>query len=229
MPQFPFHILSHYDLRFAELDAKVAELGRRAAEKVESATSLTLNPLATVEGWPDHPGAILADDLAAIDHHVIAFLARYHPVAGDLRRALAALRAVGALERICDHAIDVIDTTVAGARRPNRRPPPPERLTGRVHDIGHLALRLLRDVLAEQAGGQAVDAAVVTARERAIERRHHEVAADILDHMAAAPATIEGCAELLLAASGFERIAHATLALACSAKRDPRPEVGGTP
>jgi phosphate transport system protein len=133
------HILRAYDEALAKLTARLSAMGEQALGMVERAG------VAFRDG--DHEAAreIIATDLSVdhaqeqINHDVMAALARFQPIAVDLRRVLAVEHMAGNLERVADHAKNIAKRTIAnGDSRPSTTVQP---LLSQLHDSTVAALR----------------------------------------------------------------------------------------
>ena len=98
---------TQYDADLRQLQTQMTQMGTAAADAVESA----MEALCTAD--PDMAAAVIKGDQKInqmeqdIQHRCMSLLLRQQPVAGDLRRISAALKAVTDLERMADHAADI--------------------------------------------------------------------------------------------------------------------------
>lgn len=95
---------AHFDMELAQLSESVLDMGSR----VRQAVAASVNAL--LENDMDLAAEIVAGDLAIdelrhrIEKQCYALLVMEQPVAGDMRRIVAALTIAGELERVGDHA-----------------------------------------------------------------------------------------------------------------------------
>lgn len=100
---------TQYDADLRQLQTQMTQMGAAAADAVESA----MEALCTAD--PDMAAAVIKGDQKInqmeqdIQHRCMSLLLRQQPVAGDLRRISAALKAVTDLERMADHAADIAE------------------------------------------------------------------------------------------------------------------------
>ena len=109
-----------------------------------------------------------------IDHLCMIALARYAPVARDLRFVAMAMKAVTDLERIGDLAVNI------GERVIDLLPDPPRRYYPELLKMGEIAQGMLRDALDAFVATDAAKARDVVERDQTVDTLYVQVFQDVL-------------------------------------------------
>lgn len=178
------HTSKEFDGELDALGERLVAMGLRSEQQLARATRAVID---RDDGAAD---AAIAGDTAVnqdekeIDDQAMQLLARWQPVASDLRFITMCLKAVTHLERISDLAVNCAQR----AQELNRMVP----LVWHV-DIEPLALsvqRALGDVLAALGDKDGAAARRVFDSAAEVDRLHDKLLAELLAHIATNPATI---------------------------------------
>lgn len=196
----------HFDVELQELHKEILRMGILAQESIfKSIEALKDRSRAEAQEVLDADTRIDALELA-IDERCIDLIARYQPMAGDLRFVATSMKINADLERIADLAVDIAQRVLELIDMPILKP---------LIDIPKLS------VVAQIMVGDAINAfvkrdvalakKVVFADNEADELRNLVQQELINDYMAKDPATAPRAVPLLLIARHLERICdHAT-------------------
>jgi phosphate transport system protein len=140
-----------------------------------------------------------------VEQFVIRMLALRQPMAGDLRRVVAALKITGGLERIGDYAANVAKRSIVLSQVAL-----PFSLTG----IGQMALLVQENLktVIDAVGEEDADKALqVWGSDQAIDDLYNTIFRELITYMMEDPRSITSCTHLLFIAKNLERIGdHAT-------------------
>ncbi len=153
---------------------------------------------------------IAADD--AVDRNTLAveeaaetLIARYQPVASDLRRIVTAMRIARDLERIADLGVNIARVTLDMGTEPLLKP---------LIDIPRMAVlaqEMVRDSLTSLIEERAEKAQEVHRRDDEIDALYMQIFRELLSFMIEDPRTIRRAIPLLFVARHLERVGdHAT-------------------
>jgi phosphate transport system protein len=135
-------------------------------------------------------------------------MATQQPMAGDLRRLVAAIEIASELERIADYAKGIAKITIRGAGQPLVKPllDLSQMATHAIDMLGSsLEAFVAEDAAAAQALGEADDR---------VDALSTSIRAELLDLMQRDSATAEWAVDLLFVAHNLERIADRTTNIA---------------
>jgi phosphate transport system protein len=135
-----------------------------------------------------------------VDDEVMRLVARYQPVAGDLRQILTSLKISNDIERVGDHAVNL----AKAARRVSRVSPLPE--IPEFEELALLAQRMLRDSLAAFSSRNSSLARQVCTRDDRVDDMHGGVREILVGWMEKDPSRLRGALEFLRASQQLERI-----------------------
>jgi len=158
--------------------------------------------------------SIVADDQHidraqyALEEHAVAVIATQQPVAGDLRRLIAAIAIASELERIADYAKGIAKLTIRDAERP--WVPVPDGLT----QMAEQARAMLDSALAAFIQQDAAAAWRLSEADDRVDALSKRVAAELSDLLRHRPASTERVADLLFVAHNLERMADRTTNIA---------------
>ncbi len=199
------HIVTSYGQELARLRSLMTEMGGLVEQQVSLATQ------AVVTQDTEIATRAVSQDAAvdAIEHEteqlVIRMLALRQPMASDLRQIVAALKIVGAMERIGDYAKNVAKRSIVLGQF--RLPFP---LTG-LANMSRLVqenLKLVIDALGENDAEKAVQ---VWKSDEAIDDLYNSIFRELITYMMEDARSITPCTHLLFIAKNLERIGdHAT-------------------
>jgi phosphate transport system protein len=138
---------------------------------------------------------------SAIEEQGFQLIALHQPMARDLRLIFSAIRIVGDLERVGDHAVNIAQSAVRLLEYPHIVPEP------EVVEMARLAKQMLSDALSAFVKGNAELARGVCRRDDAVDSLNDSVFRILLTHMMQDQRSIGACMELLLVSRNLERVA----------------------
>jgi phosphate transport system protein len=200
------HTITAFGSELQALSRRIAEMGGLVERQVLEAIE------ALSKGDQERGRRVVAAD-ATIDHMqreideaVVTLIARRHPVAVDLRQAVAILRIASELERIGDLAKN-IGKRVGALKRADL----PRQFMGGVLHIATLILAQLGNVLDSLANRDVAKAIEVWSRDQDVDRLYTSLFREMLTHMAEDPGTVTSAVHLVFCTKNIERIGdHAT-------------------
>jgi phosphate transport system protein len=194
-------VREHFDTELAELQTRLRDLGLLAARAV----SRTIEALSRNDR--ELALQVMAEDPKineaqyAIEARAAHLIATQQPVAGDMRRLLAAITIAGELERIADYAKRIAKMTL-GEEGAKPLHPTPELL-----QLADASQHMLGGALAAIAGPEPAAARRVGAAEERVDALYREVRTGLLELLVTAPEEAPRNVDLLAIAHTFERIA----------------------
>ncbi|MCZ7643742.1 MAG: phosphate signaling complex protein PhoU [Planctomycetota bacterium] len=140
-----------------------------------------------------------------LEEECLKILALHQPVATDLRYIVAVLKLNNDLERIGDLSVNVAESTLGLADRPEPATP------AEIYEMAEKALEMVRKALDSLIQLDAQQARLVLAADDEIDALNRRMFALARQGMHAEPAYLDGHAHFLRVSSDLERIAdHAT-------------------
>ncbi|MGZ3376320.1 MAG: phosphate signaling complex protein PhoU [Phenylobacterium sp.] len=141
-----------------------------------------------------------------IERKTIRLIALRQPVADDLRRAVAAMKVAGNLERCGDLAKNIAKRTLVIIESDPLTP-----LTRSIERMGRLVLGRLSSVLDAYSRSDLERALAVWSQDDEVDEHYNSLFRELLTYMMGDPRTITACAHMLFVAKNLERIGdHAT-------------------
>ena len=136
-----------------------------------------------------------------VEESCLRILALYDPVAADLRKVTAVFKVNPELERMADLARHI-------AKRVKKLTVTPiaEPIREELEHLGNQALEQVRGAIDALANLDAEKANKIRATDHFIDRRRHELVADIKDEIRKTPEEIDGWLRLINTVRNFERI-----------------------
>jgi phosphate transport system protein len=195
----------HFDDELKLLKERLLDMGSRAERALHKA----------VEALVRHDGATLetvfeiekeVNELeVGIEQDVLSLIARRQPVAADLRFAIMAIKIAGEVERVCDQAVNIAQST----RRLVAEPP--IKRPGITPLMGEKAMKMLREALDAFVRGDSKLARSVLDEDDEVDSLRDDVFRTMITYMMEDPTTISRAMSLILIARNLERVAdHAT-------------------
>jgi phosphate transport system protein len=188
------------------LDRKIAQLGGLAEHVLGQAIDALSNR------DPDRAEDTFSRDLLidrmerSVEDLAIATLAKYHPVSGDVRHIITAIRIASDLERVGDLCKNIAKRAIAVA--PEQ--PPMQLISGFKH-IGEITMQQLKDVLDAYSQRDAAKAARVWRQDNDVDAVYNSLFRELLNAIMNDPENIGVYTHLLFSAKNLERIGdHAT-------------------
>ena len=137
---------------------------------------------------------------SSIEEQAFQLIALHQPMAKDLRLIFAAIRIVGDLERVGDHAVNIAQSAERLATYPHIVPEP------EIVEMARLARKMLADALSAFVRGDAPLARDVCRRDDAVDSLNDSVFRILLTHMMEDQRVIGPGIELLLVSRNLERV-----------------------
>jgi phosphate transport system protein len=140
-----------------------------------------------------------------VEQFVIRMLALRQPMAGDLRRVVAALKITGDLERIGDYAANVAKRSIVLGQYNL-----PYSLAGLAH-MAHMVQEQLKSIIDALGTSDTAKAIEVWRSDRIVDDIYNALFRELITYMMEDPRNITPCTHLLFIAKNLERIGdHAT-------------------
>ena len=178
------HTLQEFERELNALGERLVAMGARAEHQVVRAMKAVIDRDDAIADEVIAGDAAINTDENEIDADALQLLARYQPVAADLRFIAMCLKAVIDIERIGDLAVD----TARRAHELNRIRVPAWHFD--LESLATLVTRALHAVLACLRGKDAEGAERVLRETLQIEQVYARRLAELLAHIATDPATI---------------------------------------
>jgi len=138
---------------------------------------------------------------SSIEEQAFQLIALHQPMARDLRLIFAAIRIVGDLERVGDHAVNIAQSAERLANFPHIVPEP------EIVEMARLSRQMLADSLSAFVRGDAPLAREVCRRDDAVDSLNDSVFRIVLTHMMEDQRVIRPSMELILVSRNLERVA----------------------
>jgi phosphate transport system protein len=194
-----------FDQELEELKRQLLIMGRAAEARLRGA----------LQALVDRDHELLADVMAGdsqidqlqieIDARCFTLIALHHPVAGDLRTVVSALKINEDLERVGDMAVNIGEA----AQRYLLHPPVKPLID--LPRMGELALKMLRDALSAFVSRDVRLAQAVLEQDDWLDALKNQIFRELLTYMLGDPRTIEAGVDLILMSRHLERVGdHAT-------------------
>jgi phosphate transport system protein len=157
---------------------------------------------------------IVADDQridqaqATLEEHTLAVMATQQPMAGDLRRLVAAIEVASELERIGDYAKGLAKITIRNADQPLVKP------LVDIPEMAEHAINMLGSALDAYENMDADAAHRLADADDRVDALGKQVHAELIDVIQADPSTAARAVDLLFVAHNLERIADRTTNIA---------------
>ena len=141
----------------------------------------------------------------AIEQDVLQLIARRQPVAADLRFLIMAIKIAGEVERVCDQAVNISQSTLRLIAEPPIKRPAVTPI------MGEKAMKMLREALDAFVRGDVALARKVLEEDDEVDSLRDDVFRTMITYMMEDPTTISMAMSLILIARNLERVAdHAT-------------------
>jgi len=200
------HTVKAYGDELTQLTAEVARMGGLAEAQVADAVEAVARrdvALAQAVVGRDRRLDVMQRE---IERKAIRLIALRQPMAGDLRRTLAALKIALDLERTGDLAKNIAKRALQLAEAEPITP-----LTRSIERMGKLVAGRMKDVLDAYTASELEQAVSVWSRDDEVDEHYNSLFRELLTYMMGDPRTIQSCAHLLFMAKNLERIGdHAT-------------------
>ncbi|HEY7462182.1 MAG TPA: phosphate signaling complex protein PhoU [Gemmatimonadota bacterium] len=191
----------HFEHQLTELQSKVLRMASLAEEQVRAATKAFLERdagLARGVFESDHSIDAMENEIEEAGIHL---LATQQPMARDLRLISMILKMSSDLERVGDHAVNIVESTLRLQGAPAIEPPP------EVGAMTEIALEMLRGAVDAFVERDARSAVEILRRDDVVDRYNDSVFRILLTVMMENPRRISWGMEVLLVSRNLERIA----------------------
>jgi phosphate transport system protein len=200
------HIVKSYEDELNSLAAECVRMGglteAQVADAVQGVVKRNQELAASVVVRDDKLDEAERD----IERKTIRLIALRQPVADDLRRAVAAMKVAGNLERCGDLAKNIAKRTLVIIESDPLTP-----LTRSIERMGKLVLSRLSSVLDAYSRSDLERALAVWSQDDEVDEHYNSLFRELLTYMMGDPRTITACAHMLFVAKNLERIGdHAT-------------------
>jgi phosphate transport system protein len=196
----------HFDEELKELHKEILKMGVMTQEEIfKSIESLKNRDKSQAQGVISSDERI--DELElAIDEKCIDLIARYQPMAGDLRFIATAMKINADLERIADLAVDISQRVLEIIDKPILKP------LIDIPKLSEVAQKMVKDAIDAFVNRNVELARIVVRSDSQADSLRNKVSDELInDYMAKDAKTVDRAVPLLLIARYLERICdHAT-------------------
>jgi phosphate transport system protein len=200
------HIVKSYGEELDQLTAEVARMGGLAEAQVNDAVAaVARRDVALAQSVVERDLRLDACQ-RDVEKRAVRLIALRQPMAGDLRKTVAALKISLELERVGDLAKNIAKRALVLAEAEPMTP-----LTRSMERMGKLVAARLKDVLDAYTAGEVERAVAVWSHDDEVDQHYNSLFRELLTYMMGDPRTIQTSAHLLFMAKNLERIGdHAT-------------------
>jgi phosphate transport system protein len=198
-------VRSSFHQELEELQQDILRMGTLVEERIgQSVRSLESGDMQTAQEIVDGDDDVDAMQVD-IETRCLEIIALQQPMASDLRIVGTAIKIVGDLERIGDHAVDIAKVTLRIAGEPLMKP------LIDIPRMADLAQRMTRDALRAYVRRDPDAAHELLRTDDQVDHLYSQVLRELLVYMMEDPRTIHQATHLLFVAQHLERVAdHAT-------------------
>ncbi len=197
----PYEPHRHFHEELAHLKQRLMAVSAEAEEAVGSAVTALLARDRARANEVIRGDKTINSLESSIEEQAFQLIALHQPMAKDLRLIFAAIRIVGDLERVGDHAVNIAQSAERLAAYPHIVPEP------EIVEMARLARQMLADALSAFVRGDAPLAREVCRRDDAVDALNDSVFRILLTHMMEDQRVIGPGIELLLVSRNLERVA----------------------
>jgi phosphate transport system protein len=199
------HLVKSFDNELKRLRDMLTEMGGIVESQVALAAEAIMNrdSAAATRAVEEDPKVDALE--REVEQFVIRMLALRQPMAGDLRRIVAALKITGDLERIGDYAANVAKRSIVLGQYNL-----PYSLGGLAH-MATLVQDQLKSIIDALGASDSAKAVEVWRSDRVVDDIYNALFRELITYMMEDPRNITPCTHLLFIAKNLERIGdHAT-------------------
>jgi phosphate transport system protein len=199
------HLVKSFDNDLKKLRDMLTEMGGIVESQVAMAAEAILQRDSNIamRAVEDDPKVDALEH--EIEQFVIRTLALRQPMAGDLRRIVAALKITGDLERIGDYAANVAKRSIVLGQYSL-----PYSLAGLAH-MAHMVQEQLKSIIDAMGASDTAKAIEVWRSDQVVDDIYNALFRELITYMMEDPRNITPCTHLLFIAKNLERIGdHAT-------------------
>jgi phosphate transport system protein len=202
------HLVKSFDADLKRLRDMLTEMGGIVESQVALASEAIMNrdSNAATRAVEEDPKVDLLE--REVEQFVIRMLALRQPMAGDLRRIVAALKITGDLERIGDYAANVAKRSIVLGQYTL-----PYSLTGLAH-MGQMVQEQLKTIIDAIGTSDTEKAIEVWRSDRVVDDIYNALFRELITYMMEDPRNITPCTHLLFIAKNLERIGDHTTNIA---------------
>jgi phosphate transport system protein len=202
------HVVKSFDYDLQRLRDMLTEMGGIVESQLALAAEAILNrdSIAATRAVEEDPKVDALEH--EVEHFVIRMLALRQPMAGDLRRIVAALKITGDLERIGDYAANVAKRSIVLGQYNL-----PYSLGGLAH-MAHLVQEQLKSIIDALGASDTAKAIEVWRSDRIVDDIYNALFRELITYMMEDPRNITPCTHLLFIAKNLERIGDHTTNIA---------------
>ena len=199
------HTVKAFDEELDQLRAMIAEMGGLAEHAIaESMRALVQHDVEAANRVVEDDRKIDALE-AEVERGAVQLIALRAPMADDLREVVAALKIAGVVERIGDYAKNIAKRARIVEDNDDIKP------LSLLPEMARIAGEMVHNVLDAFAARDAVKAAAVCERDRAVDDFYNSIFRTLLTFMMENPQNITAATHLLFIAKNLERMGdHAT-------------------
>lgn len=199
------HVVRSYEQELQRMRELVTEMAGLAENQVTLAAQAVTTRDAEIAAMVIDQDSVLDQLQRDVEQFVIRMLALRQPVADDLRQIVAALKIIGALERIGDYAKNIAKRSIVLGQF--KLPMSLSGLTGMARLVQE-NLKLTMDAFGESDAAKAVQ---VWQSDQAVDELYDTLFRELITYMMEEPRSITPCTHLLFVAKNLERIGdHST-------------------
>jgi phosphate transport system protein len=191
----------HFEHQLENLQSRILTMAGLAEEQVRAAVR------ALIERNAEQARSVFESDRRIdameneIDELSIHLLATQQPMARDLRLITMIQKMSSDLERIGDHAVNIVDSVLRLQSAPALDPPP------EIHSMAEMAIQMVKDAVDAFVERDAQAAVAILKRDDVVDRYNDSVFRILLTVMMENPRRISWGMEILLVSRNLERIA----------------------
>jgi phosphate transport system protein len=191
----------HFEHQLAELQNRILTMAGLAEEQLRASVKSFLDrDPELARGVFDTDRRIDAME-NEIDEAGIHLLATQQPMARDLRLITMVLKMSSDLERIGDHAVNIVESVMRLQAAPALEPPP------EINAMAEIAIEMVKDAVDAFVERDAAGALAILRRDDVVDRYNESVFRILLTVMMENPRRISWGMEILLVSRNLERIA----------------------
>ncbi len=191
----------HFHEELASLKQRLMAASAEAEEAVGNAVDALLTRNRVKAQEVIHGDRTINTLESGIEEQAFQLIALHQPMAKDLRLIFAAIRIVGDIERVGDHAVNIAQCAERLASYPHIVPEP------EIVEMARLSRQMLADALSAFVRGDAPLARQVCRRDDAVDALNDSVFRILLTHMMEDQRVIRPGMELILVSRNLERVA----------------------
>lgn len=203
--------MRHFHDQLQDLLKKIVQMGTLAESMIEKAIGKLIIGTNTRTGGADPVATFFESEQQVnalqveVDEAAVQLTVLHQPMAGDARFLFMASRIAGELERVGDHAVNIIQCTA------HLRGQPSSKRLAELSMMAQAVRKMVRDSLTAMINRDVVAANKILTDEKQVDALHDRIFSSLLSDMTTDPHHIEEALSLILISQNLERIGdHAT-------------------